>query len=191
MSASGFSEEELVETFQEILEDHGIISKAEVKEMIAKAAEEDDLQDVDQHKAREREADAAAEAAEETWSLTVERLRETLPDNVWEIVSRYMADAGEDLPEADMVGMGDDVEKAVGDAFTTSRSTLTKVRSELAANQETSTSYEGTKKSRGPISKTLLSDFYGTMESKEAVRKSKKGKDAPAGLTAVEESEDL
>ena len=194
MTASNFEEEleEAVEAFEEVLKDYGVISRAEAMEMIEKAKEEEGLQDVDTHEAREREAETAAQAAEETFSVTVEQLREALPSDIWTIVSRHLAAAEDPLPDTDMVGMEPDVEKAVNSALTTSGETLTKVRGELAVASEPSQSYEETEKAVS-TSDVLLSRFYdGSMEPRP-VRKSKEAKkDTPEGLTAIEDAkEDL
>lgn len=188
--------EDLIQTFENVLNDFEVVAKSDVEALVEervaalhKADEDEDLQPVDPHEALEREAEAAAQAAEETFSMTVEELREALPADVWEVVSRHLSAAESPVPDTDMVGMESDVEKAILDARRSAGPTLTKVRSELAAHQEASPSYETeeVKKGRSPTD-AILERFY-SEPSTAPVTKSKESKSTPAGLMAIEEAD--
>lgn len=171
------TKEELISTFEEVLNDYGVISKSAAQSMIEKRLEE--LQKDDEAHVAE-----SPEEFEDDGGYTPQDLQEVLPDDVWRVVRRYVAQDGAPLPEADEVD--GDVEKAVTDAITTSGETLTKVRGELAAQQEPSTSYEGTGKSVS-TSDMLLTNFYDSVGTPKPIRKRKAKETFNPALRQIEE----
>lgn len=161
--------DEAVEAMEETLERYGVITKAEVEEMI-----EEELTKADEATVAE-----SPEEFEGDGGYTPQDLQEVLPDDVWSVVRRYLGQDGAALPDADEAD--GDVEKAVHNALITSGETLRKVRGELATHQEASTSYEGTEKSVS-TSDVLLSNFYDSAEEPKPVHKSKKHKETPRAL---------
>lgn len=111
-----------VEVFEEVLNDYGVISKAEAEAMVEKAKK-------DLHKADEASvADDPEEFGEEGQRYTLQDLKDRLPGDMWETVRLYIA-GGEQLSDDDST----DVEKAVGSAIATSGDTLRRVRSNATA----------------------------------------------------------
>lgn len=86
-SISKKEREDLRRTFERILREHGVIDRREAKALIKERVE--DLSDEECKERRE----AAEEAADEAFALTVAEIRDVLPDEVWEEVRVHLADA--------------------------------------------------------------------------------------------------
>lgn len=179
------TKEELISTFEEVLADYGVISNSEmeeyVQERLTKAVEEEkDVEPVNPHEARDREAEAAAQAAEETHAMTIEQLREVLPADVFQVVANHLSAAESPVPDPDGVEMRSDVEKAIMDARRSAVVHKVGAQSTLPDTDPTP-SHENTDLEKdAPVSRTILSRFD-EMESRP-VRKSKdsEGSDNPA-----------
>lgn len=166
--------------FRAALEGADVARREDVERTIAKAAEEN-LEPVDPHEAREWEADAAAEVAEETHAAFIDQLRDTLPADVWEVVSRHLAAADDPLPETDMVGMEPGgLEKDMADLRASAGPTLQKVRSELAASEPSEPSHEGTLEKGPSVSHIILSRFEELEPRPLTKSKDGEGSDNPA-----------
>lgn len=182
-TASGFTEEELVDTFTEVLEDFEVVSKSDVEAMIAEArprlskSEEGGVGSIEDVEGTKAEAN--------TYDPT--ELQELLPSEVWEVVRTYLAGDGSDLPE-DVEGSepDGDVEKAVNSALFTSGESLNRVRGNATApiskEDATEPAYSSPEDAEGSESDMLLKHLDEELGTPTGPVSPSEGKDKPDHL---------